>query len=541
MKQYVILIALSLSLAMFGQTTNDASKGIITYISAQNIYVQFVNTDGISIGDTLFSMKNDNYQSALIVKEMSTISCLCVTSKDYIPAVRNQVFAKLSVIVPAEVLIQNSKEAVSVNDQVIVASKANTVNNKIKSSVDGRVSLSTYLNNTSDTTVNSIYRLNLSLDARHIANSRFSAECYLSLTKKNTYTPYTSPTDSVKLINYQMDQALDLKIYNLAVKYEIKDSLFVILGRKINPNLANIGAVDGIQFEQIGKSISYGAVIGSRPDNYSYSYNPYLLQYGAYLGYQTKKNTQISQTSVAFFNQMNNMITDRSFLYVQHSNSLLQNVNLFGSAEIDLYGIQNNKPTTTFNFTSIYGMLQWQAVNNLSMSISYDARKNLYYYETYKNYIDSVLDKETRSGLRFQLNYRPFKFLSWGGNAGCRFATATSNTSYNGYSYLTFTQLPLDFIFRFDVTAIKANYLSGMIYGGSLSRDFFDGKLYTELSYRYVDYSSITTAKIPESIAEINLSWQFSKKLILSANFEAAFNPDNNLQGRAFINLSQRF
>ena len=541
MKQYVILIALSLSLAMFGQTTNDASKGIITYISAQNIYVQFVNTDGISIGDTLFSMKNDNYQSALIVKEMSTISCLCVTSKDYVPAVRNQVFAKLSVIVPAEVLIQNSKEAVSVNDQVIVASKANTVNNKLKSSVDGRVSLSTYLNNTSDTTVNSIYRLNLSLDARHIANSRFSAECYLSLTKKNTYTPYTSPTDSVKLINYQMDQALDLKIYNLAVKYEIKDSLFVILGRKINPNLANIGAVDGIQFEQIGKSISYGAVIGSRPDNYSYSYNPYLLQYGAYLGYQTKKNTQISQTSVAFFNQMNNMITDRSFLYLQHSNSLFQNVNLFGSAEIDLYGIQNNKPTTTFNFTSIYGMLQWQAVNNLSMSISYDARKNLYYYETYKNYIDSVLDKETRSGLRFQLNYRPFKFLSWGGNAGCRFATATSNTSYNGYSYLTFTQLPLDFIFRFDVTAIKANYLSGMIYGGSLSRDFFDGKLYTELSYRYVDYSSITTAKIPESIAEINLSWQISKKLILSANFEAAFNPDNNLQGRAFINLSQRF
>ena len=47
-------------------------------------------------------------------------------------------------------------------------------------------------------------------------------------------------------------------------------------------------------------------------------------------------------------------------------------------------------------------------------------RKNVYYYETYKSYVDSILDKETRQGMKFQANYRLFQGLVWGGNAGYR-------------------------------------------------------------------------------------------------------------------------
>src|ERR1035437_1698420 len=143
-----------------------------------------------------------------------------------------------------EVLTQKSKEAISVNDQAIASGSKNSESKKPKGALDGRISLSTYLNNTSDSTVNSIFRLNLSLNAEHIANSNISAECYMSLTKKNTYSPVISMADSLTFINYQNNSPLDLKIYNLAVKYDLNKTMSILFGPKININLANIGAVD---------------------------------------------------------------------------------------------------------------------------------------------------------------------------------------------------------------------------------------------------------------------------------------------------------
>jgi len=541
MKQFLSLIFIAFSVATFAQNTNGVSSGNISYITSQNVYVQFVNTDGIQIGDTLYTSNNNAFQSALVVKNLSSISCVCNPINGFVASVSNQIFAKKkSESAPIEVLAQQSKEAVSVNDAAVLAAKKGTENKKY-SKYDGRISLSTYLNNTSDTTLNSAFRLNLSFNAAHISNSAFSAECYMSVTKKSIFRPFTSTIDSTTTQNYLIDQSLDVKIYNLSVKYDLPDSMYLTFGRKINPNLANIGAVDGFQFEKFGKRISYGAVIGSRPDTYTYSINPGLLQYGAYIGHQQKIMNGYMQSSVAFFNQMNNLRTDRSFMYLQHSNSLLKNLDFFGSAEIDLFGIQNNKPATTISLTSVYASLQWRALKNLSLSMSYDARKNIYYYETYKNYIDSVLDKETRQGLRFQAMYRPLKFLTWGGNAGIRFATPTSNGSTNGYTYLTVSQLPFETTLTVDVTALKTNYLSGMIYGASVSKDFLDGNIFTQLTYRNVNYNTITNTAIPQNIAGISLSWRITKNLLLWLDYEATFNPDNNYQGRAFINLSQRF
>lgn len=538
---FIFLFVLSV-VSLVGQNTTEYTQGNVSYITSQNVYVQFVNTEGIQIGDTLFTIKNNSHLPALVVKNLSSISCICNTLNGYEADISNPVIAKKKKeSAPIEVLTQQSKEAISVNDAAVLAVTKKSTENKQSAKFDGRVSISSYLNNTSDTTMNSVYRLNLSLNAAHISNSRFSAECYMSVTKKSIYRPITSSVDSTTTQNYLIDQPLDVKIYNLAVKYDLPDSMFLTFGRKINTNLANIGAVDGFQFEKTGKSISYGAVIGSRPDTYTYNINPGLLQYGAFIGHQLQKNNRYMQTSVAFFNQMNNMLTDRTFMYIQHSNSFLKNLDFFGSAEIDLYGLQNNKPTTTFNLTSIYAMLQWQAAKNLSLSLSYDARKNVYYYETFKNYIDSVLDKETRQGLRLTARYQPFKFMTWGGNAGYRIATATSAESYNGYSYLNFSQLPFETMLRVDVTALKATYLSGMIYGASLSKDFLDGKISTELSYRNVNYTSNAGASIIQNIGDLSLSWHITKKLMLWLDYEATFNTDNIYQGRAFINLSQRF
>jgi len=530
--------------SLYGQIQDGFFAGKISYTSSQNVYVQFSNTNGIEIGDTIFGLKNNTYQPVLIVKSKSSISCVTTLIGSNAPVVADVVYARKK-IEPAslEVIAQKSKEGIALNDQVI--NKVNKEKQQLGngSTFSGRVSLSGFLNNTSDTTLNSTFRFNLSLNAHHIGNSNFSAECDLSLTNRNTNRPYVnlSSVDSLKLVNFRQTFN-DVRVYNLSLKYDISKTASVLVGRRINSNLANIGAIDGVQFENSGKNISFGAVVGSRPDLYSYAINPDLFQYGAYLSHQLTRKSGSMQTSVAFFNQTNKMLTDRRFMYIQHSNSLLNNVNLFGSAEVDLFGLQNNLPVTTFNLTSAYLSLRWSALRNLSLAVSYDARKNIYYYETYKNYVDSLLDKETRQGLKFQINYRPFNRLSCGGTAGYRFATPTSNQSLNGYTYLTYSQIPLlDVAITINATALKTSYVSGIIYGASLSRDFLNGKLYTELSYQNVNYTFATTSQLLEDIGNLDFSWRITRKLIFSLNFEAMKDTNSNLQGRLFFNITQRF
>ena len=322
----------------------------------------------------------------------------------------------------------------------------------------------------------------------------------------------------------------DLKIYNLALKYDIDKTSSVTLGRKINVNTANVGAVDGIQFEKKIKDITVGALAGTRPNDISYGFDSKLFQYGAFISHNIEKENGGVQTSLAFFNQTNNLKTDRRYLYLQHSNALLKNVDLFGSAEVDLFnGISNS-----FNLTSAYMSLSYHPVNNLSLSLSYDARKNIYYYETYKNKIDSTLEKETRQGVRFRFNFRPFKYFSWGGNAGYRLHNATSHESWNAISYLTYSKIPLiDASITVTGTALETANLNGFIYGASMIKDFVDGNLSAEIEYR-------KALIFAQDIAELSVSWRISKTLFLSTNFEATL--ENSIaSGRVFINLSKRF
>jgi hypothetical protein len=249
------------------------------------------------------------------------------------------------------------------------------------------------------------------------------------------------------------------------------------------------------------------------------------------------------QSSLAIFNQTNGGVTDRRFAYFQHSNSLLKNLYLFCSFEVDLYKLDSNwKPANTVDLTGSYISLNYQPWRPLSLSMSYDARKNVYYYETYKTLSDSLLDKETRQGYKFNFNYRPFKFLSWGANVGYHLPTTVTDASYNGSTNISCPNIPfIDVSSSINATYLDMNKLNCQIYGISLSRDIIEGKLSADLEYRRVNYKfSNSEDRLIQNIGEFGLSWRFSKKLMFSADFEETVEQYNYYQ-RAFINLSYRF
>lgn len=518
------LFFLLLHLTGYSQSAGTEVKGNVSFISSENIYVSFPSTEGIQMGDTLFIQKDNKWMPILTVSNMSSISVVGKALKGVTLSLTNEVIAHKKSDLPLEVLTEKSNESVALVDQVIAKSKTEKKGTiEKKPLVDGRFSVSGYANFSDNllslSTPNYRLRYNLALNAKRIAGSGLSFESYLAYTHT-----LNNPTETFT----------DLKVYDLNLKYDFNRSTSLSLGRKINVNTANVGAVDGLQFEKRFKNITVGALVGFRPNDSTYGFDSKLFEYGAFISHSYSKEVVNMQSSLAFFNQTNNLNTDRCYLYVQHSNSLLKNVYFFGSAEIDLYSMENNVPITDFDMTSLYLSLSYYPENNLSLSLSYDTRKNVHYYETYKNRIDSLLENATRQGLRFRFNYRPLKYFSWSGTAGYRLQTPTSDESINAMSYLSYSRVPfIDASFTITGTYLKIGNESGFIYGGSLSKDFCKGNVDVELEYR-------KDLVFRQDIVDVSFSWRFTKNLMLSANVEGTIEQGTTF-GRVFLNVTQRF
>jgi len=508
--------------------------GAVSYISGQSIYVKFASTEGIENGDTLFMLRNEDLLPVLLVEHLSSISCLCKPIGDNTFKVSDKIIGKqkgfkkedLAKIQPEDQIEQD------VNEQVLISSETETGKPKINQSVAGRISLSSY-SNFSNSMSDDVHRFRytFSMKAMNISDSKLSAETYISFSHK------LNQWDLV-----QEDLSNALKIYSLALKYDFNETTTLWAGRKINPKIANVGAVDGLQFQKQFNNFFVGAVVGSRPDFQNYGYNIDLLEYGAYVGQSNKVENGFVQTSLAFFEQRNTSNIDRRFTYFQHSNSFIKNVNIFSSFELDLYKLENGQPTNTVSLTSLYFSIRYRISRRLSLFGSYDTRKNVIYYETFKNYSDEVLQLASRQGLRFRINYRPINYLNIGINAGTRFRKEDPRPTNTLNSNITYTKVPLiNASLSLSSNLMKTSYLDGQIYGVRLSKDIVPGKIYSQFHYRLVNFNYVNSAStLKQNIGEINFSYQFNKKLYLSVNFESTFQEKENYN-RIYLNLRRKF
>jgi len=568
MKYCLLFFALFITMLTYSQVESELMEGNVTFINHLNVYVSFVNTSGIKVGDSLYVYSNNKLKPVLYVTGLSSSSCVAKPSSDFVFFVSCKIVAKKRVSKPIEVLSQQELEAVAVADAALFVPKPK-VDNSQKEHFDGRISVSSYSTFTnnipnlipndslsikadtlnSDTLnapqdyskVNSIYRMryNLDLNAYHISNSKFSFETSMAFTHR-LFT-YNTAYDG-------------LRVYDLAFKYDLSKTTTLTAGRKINLSMANVGAVDGLQLEKAMGNFSAGALLGSRPNDSTYAFDSKLLQYGAYVAHNLEKDYGYMSTSFVIFNQTRNLVTDRRYAYFQHSNSLLDNLDLFCSLEMDLYKLDKNlKPVSTLDFTGTYASLRYRPWKQLSMSFTYDARNNVYYYETIKKPIDSIYDKFTRQGYRFQTTIRPFKNVVIGGWAGYRYNPKDTVPSINGHSYLTIANVPyINSSLTISATAFNAVFVDGVIYDIGLMRDIVAGIVYGEVHYKYENYtykptttfyktsSFLQSPSLPQNAIEFSLDWRLSNKLILSTNFELVKSGEFNY-GRLFMNISHRF
>lgn len=538
MRQITIILFLLLAvLSLKGQTADETMQGEVSYITSQHVYVKFRSTDGISAGDTLFLFQNGARRPALIVNDISSISCVCSVISGQKLLLADKVIARPQKAVP----LKKEKEVLPPSP-VNSAMVDTTITRKegiseAKQHISGRISVSSYSNFSGASGSSQRMRYSFSLDANHINNSKLSAETYISFSHK------IKEWDVVK-----EDIFNGLKIYSLALSYAINPKNNISVGRKINTRISNVGAIDGVQYETRIRSFTAGAFAGTRPDNMNYSFNANLAQYGAYVSHDYKAKNGDMQSSLAFVQQMNGGNTDRRFAYLQHSNSLLPGLYFFGSLETELYRKVLNPTDSSYvlkntpKLSDVYISLRYKVIKQLSLSLSYSARHNIIYYETYKNIIDQLLEMAGTQGYMLQANYRPGKKISLGANAGYRFSKQDSRPTKNLYSYITYSDLPvLHATATLSATLMEAPYLNGQIYSLGLSRDLLPGKIYGGFNYRFVKYKfGSSTDQLIQHMAEINLSLRVMKKLLCSMNYEGTFETQRNFN-QVYINLTQRF
>lgn len=531
----LILFILFISVNLSGQTGDEKITGKVSFISSTNIYVRFRSTLGISAGDTLYSLSNGTAIPALKVINISSVSCVCsaISSAEIliasdIIAIKRDPYNK-----PAEKVVEETGKIIQLKkDSVLIPLLKDPDPDAVKQKIRGSISAFSYsdFSNTSAPNLTR-FRYTLSFDARNISDSKISVESYISF--RHTLGDWA---------DVRKDVFNALKVYTFSVKYDLNKTTKINLGRNINQKISSIGAMDGLQVEKTLNKFAIGALVGFRPDYTDYSFDRNLFEYGAYVGYNTKTANTYSESSLAFMQQINNSKTDRRFIYLQHSNSYIKNLYFFSSFEIDLYKLTNDLPQNTFSLTSLYTSLRYKIFKNFTLTGSYDARKNVMYYESYKTFIDRVLESEMRQSFRLQTDYRITRNLTFGLQSGYRFLKTDPKPSRNLYSYLTYNQIPgVNISATLNATYLESNYLNGKILGIRLTKDLFKGVFQTDLGYRFVDYRYPESGQnVIQNIGEMNVSLQLPYKMSFSMNYEGTFEKQSKYN-RVFLQIRKRF
>jgi hypothetical protein len=530
---YIFILSV-LSIELKAQIVNEQLEGKVSFISSQNVYVRFKSTDGISPGDTLFLLTDGKPTPVMIVTNISSSSCVCTPLASKNISVSQDILARKKTKTEKPEIRISEKIVNEIPEKSVAedSTKKYSYPDELKQKINGSISAYSYSDFSNTGVKNSTQlRYNYALDARNIGNSKFSVENYITFRHK------LGDWSAVK-----SDLFNALKVYTFDVRFEPDKTTRITLGRTINYRISSIGAMDGLQVEKTFNKISFGAVVGTRPDYTDYGFNGKLLQYGGYLAFDTKRDNYFSQSSLAFMEQMNNMKTDRRFLYFQHSNSLLKDLYFFSTFEVDLYKVKNNLPQSTFDLTSLYLSLRYRITRNLTITGSYDQRKNVLFYETYKSLIDSVFQNEKRQSFRLQANYRITQNMTFGIESGYHFLKSDPRPSKNLYGYLTYVQVPgLRVSVTLTGTYLESAFMKGKVLGADISKELLKGRLQTSLGYRYEDYSLMESQLgVVQSIGEVSIYWQLARKIFFSANYEGTFEK-NNKYNRVYLQISKRF
>ena len=533
---FFIIVLIFLSATLAAKEIRIKKDGKISFITSQNIYVRFENTEGLSAGDTAYFKHKGELIPVMVVQFLSSTSCSGKKINDINLKIGDNVTVWSLNDEPEVLTIKkagNEKDSNLVND-----TKQHEIRkDKFKipehrSNFYGSFSANSFSGfaNYANSVGTQRWRYTLNMHAENINSSPFSFTNYMN------FSYLTSNWSNIKTNVFN-----NLKIYDLSIGYKVS-KFSIWFGRHMNNNISSVGPIDGLQIEKGFGKFALGGVIGSRPDFLHMGLNSNLFEFGAYINRVDTINNGILQSSVAIFQQSNHGKTDRRFLYFQHNNNIVNNLYLFFSSEIDLFKLQNNKAKNDFSLTSLYLSTQYTPVKLLTINLSYDARRNVIYYETFKSLYDSLFENQLRQGLRLNFFIRPFRgmFLNLGG--GYSFQKGDIKPSRNFNISVTKSDIPfIDISASITYNRILSNYQSGSVYGITLTKyiPFNSTTISAGVSKLQYNFGGFT-GNIDQKVLTLQISTKLVNHVYFNIYYEGDFQGKTTF-GRLMAGINYRF
>ncbi|MFY0598867.1 MAG: hypothetical protein JXR03_04290 [Cyclobacteriaceae bacterium] len=443
------------------QIEAKAQLGTVSYVTSSRIYIKFDDTRFIIPGDTLYRIENDLLKPALVVEQKSSLSCvgrLIGTQK----------------LKKGDQLQFNGRtleeESPKVKKKPLV---------KKEDKIKGSVSVASYINASTATDFNARNMARVRLSANEINDSRFSFDTYL-IYRQNIENSETGVYKSPGLFN----------VYGLSLQYKKDSSYSISVGRKVNRRVASLGMMDGLHAEKQLGMVHFGGIAGFRPDFKTNGFNTNLSQYGAYVGISHRGEKRRFEATVGALEQKNGGAIDRKYMYVQGSASLGYGFNIFSSAEMDLYSLNIELKKAGTRLMNLHISTNYRIGKRVRLSMSYDTRRNIIYYETFQTYLERLIaDDQARQGIRARVNVKVTKTLTVGAAYGKRYQSSLQNSSNNYSGFATLRNTPLiGGTLTANVNVNQSDYLYTMATTFRHNRYYFKNKVNASTYLRSVIY-----------------------------------------------------
>ncbi len=542
MNKNIIKILFFILLFMFSVKFTQAKtyvikkQGKVSFITSQSVYLRFESTDGISVGDTAYFFYKRKYIPAVVIQFISSGSCSGKKIGDINLKVGDNIYAwskhddeKASILEKAG----DEKDTNLVIDTTQLKIKKDKFNiSEHRSNFYGSFTANSFSGfaNYENSVPTQSWWYSLNMNAENIGGTPFYFSNYMN------FSYLTSEWGSIKSNVFN-----NVKVYDLSFGYKV-NKFSMWLGRHMNNNISSVGPVDGLQIEKGFGNFAFGGVVGSRPDFLHMGLNSNLLEYGAYINRSDTLNHRQMQTTIGAFQQSNHGKTDRRFLYFQHNNNIINNLYFFFSSEVDLFKLQNNIAKSDFSLTSLYISTQYTPIRPLTINLSYDARRSVIYYQTFKSLYDSLFQNLIRQGYRLSFFIRPLSetFINLGG--GYSYQKGDVKPSKNIIVSLTQSELPLvNISVSLSFNRIYSNYLTGSVYGVTLSKyipvNFTSISAgFSKLHYNFIGISNY----LDQKIASVQISTRLINQIFINFYYEGEFE-GKTTYGRFMCGINYRF
>jgi hypothetical protein len=508
MKKTILALFLTACSAVAGEMVT----GKVSFIASGSVYLSLGRDQGIEDSTRVYVIRQQDTISVLQVFAVSSKSSVCrILSTHKEIQIGDVIIASL----PERAMVQPAAQRFDSTAEVPIdtsLTKNISVESRTKKkglNLRGRIGFQYYSTQFDDSRLNIQQPGLLFSIGGDLTDVPIKFDMYgtLRMTGRNNAAPFSSRASN------------DSRLYRFSLEYD--DRILMIGAGRILPTYASpSGYIDGVSLARhMGKFIA-GVALGFQPDpslQLPSSSTKKFLVFGQYEGMGLWNTT----AGAAYTRAWTQRGTEREALSAYLSMFSLSGFSLYASSDIDLKVLRSGEEKYSPVLSLLVCSANYRVSDIVTGGISVDASRPVYSLTSNKTIPDSLLDKELRSGVSFNLN-----FSLWRGSGlytvyttrleGTGFGRYFSNSSTLFYNNIVRTGINL----RFNYLVNQNSYTHTHGFGINVQRNVFGMDIGFRFQQNRLDILRIQTINTTTTVGA-DMSVFLSNRLTLMASFDS--------------------